>query len=47
MPLLNINRKEVVGISLQIQFYHIGKNDEIDIDNGIIESYNRIVSKYA
>lgn len=47
VPLLNIKRKEVVGISLQIQFYHIGKNDKIDIDNGIIESYNRIVSKYA
>lgn len=47
VPLLNINRKEVVGISLQNQFYHIAKNDKINIDNGIIESYNRIVSKYA
>ena len=29
------------------QFYHFNANDKIDIDNEIIESYNRIVSKYA
>ena len=44
VPLLNINRKEVVGISLQIQFYHIGKNDKIDIDNDYADTYNIIVS---
>ena len=29
------------------QFYHFITNDKIDIDNGIIEFYNRIVSNYA